>query len=294
MNSIQHKKGTKPLILNSTDEEILRMLAKFRFAGALDVAHYLFSPTSITYVRALLGRLSGGDHCTHSYLYRFSLPKGGSGNKQRIFCLGAKGRAHLSRELGLELDLSYRPYRQRFMAFTNVVHHLILTRTVVAGYRFCRKHPDIRLVESRLCYELSKQEGLKVIPDAFLRFRAHDRFMPCWIEIDRGTEMGRVFRSHVRSRVIFLQSGAYRELFQAPGATICYLTAGERPEYLASRRKAICRFIMEVLQELGKESWASIFRVCSVVPEELYSTPLFDGPIWQRPGSAQPAPLFTL
>lgn len=289
---LEEKTRGKPLTLNSTDENILRMLAKFPFAGSVDVANYLFSPASITYVRSRLGRLSGGDHKTHTYLYRFCLPSAASGNKQRIFCLGAKGRA-LAAELGESVDFWYRPYKQRFMSFTNVLHHLILTRTVVAGYSFCRKQTEVRLLESRLCYELSKQEGLKVIADAFLRFRAHERFMPCWIEIDRGTEMGRVFRNHVRARVLFLQSGTYRELFQAPGATICYLTAGERPEYLVSRRKAICRFIMEVLQELGKESWASIFRVCSVVPDELYSTPLFDAPIWYRPDSPTPVRLFS-
>ncbi|MGH8654488.1 MAG: hypothetical protein ACREYE_21000, partial [Gammaproteobacteria bacterium] len=85
----------------------------------------------------------------------------------------------------------------------------------------------------------------------------------------------------------------YRQLFHTNAVVIAYVTTGQTPEYRETRRKAICRFTMEVLKELGKESWASIFRVCSTTLEDIYQTPFFDEPIWYRPDSPTPVPLFT-
>lgn len=310
MNSVLEKKRPKktadspPLILNQTDIAIISMIAKFRYAGSIDVAHFLFSPASITHVRGLLARLS-----ERNFLYKFQLPTASAGNRELIFCLGAKGRSLVARDLGQPVDWWYRPYKQRLLSISNVLHHLILTRTVVAAHSFCRKQADFRLVQMRLCYELEKQpafveitstgktEKLKVIPDAWVLFQklingAHERFIPILLELDRGTEYQRHFRQHVCSRIAFIQSGGYRSLFHTNACVIAYVTTGQTPEYRETRRRAMCAWTNEVLKELGKPSWASIFRICSVVPDELYSTPLFDA-IWYRPDSATPVTLFT-
>ncbi len=307
------KARTKPPPLSSRDEELIRMIGKFRFAASLDVAHYLFTPSSLTYVRSLLARLSGGaDHQTHTFLCRFQLPMASTGNRERIFCLGSKGRAFLEGELGQSVDWWYRPYKQKFLSFSNVLHHLALTRFCVAAHSWCRKQPDFfRIVQTRLCYELAKQpasveiaqsgkrETHKVIPDAWILFEKlkngeHQNWFPILLEIDRGMEHQQKFKRHVRARIEFIKKGgAYSKMFQTDAVMIVYLTTGERPEYRETRRKAMCAWIQEVLSDLHMENWASIFRISSVVFDELYDAALFDEPVWYRPDSPTPVSLFT-
>src|SRR5436309_15775020 len=96
----------------------------------------------------------------------------------------------------------------------------------------------------RISYELSeeppvvviknregRQERVKVVPDAWLRFdRTDGKKLPILWEIDRGREHQNRFRQHVASRVAFLDSGQYEQVFGQRGARIAYLTTGDRPE----------------------------------------------------------------
>jgi hypothetical protein len=50
---------------------------------------------------------------------------------------------------------------------------------------------------------------------------------------------------------------------------------------------------MEVLAELHKEAWASIFHFHSFLLEDIYETPIFEAPVWYRPDSPEPVTLFT-
>jgi hypothetical protein len=101
------------------------------------------------------------------------------------------------------------------------------------------------------------------------------------------------FKKHVRSRIEFIRSGEYKKLFETEAVTIAYVTTGERPEYRESRRRAMCAWVNEVLVDLHIETWSSIFRIASVEFDKLYSTPLFDGPVFYRPDSDSPMRLFT-
>jgi len=131
----------------------------------------------------------------------------------------------------------------------------------------------LSLAACRISYELSeqppvvairnregRQERVKVVPDAWLRFdRADGKKLPILWEIDRGREHQNRFRQHIASRVAFLVSGQYEKVFGERGARIAYLTTGERPEYGQVRVAAMCRWCLEVLSEQGKGNWASLF-----------------------------------
>jgi hypothetical protein len=182
----------------------------------------------------------------------------------------------------------------------------------VAASAWCAKEPSFRLVKVRICYELAreaitidvsketlpagkqrKSEKLKVIPDAWVEFERHDgKKYPILFELDRGMEHSRKFKRHVRSRIEFIRSGAYKKMFQTEAVLIGYLTTGERPEFRERRRAAMNTWTQEVLADLHMENWSSTFRFASVVFEELYTTPLFDEPVWYQPDSASPKPLF--
>jgi hypothetical protein len=295
----------KGMLLNSTDEKIISMMYTFRFGGALDTTHYLFSPNSLTYARSRLSSLAAA-----KYLYRFRLPSAKTGGTELIYTLGSRGRDFVSVELGLPVDWYFRPAYLKHLSYGQVQHNLLLTRFCVAAHSFCRKQTNFRLVEMRLCYELARKtanveearggttQKLKVVPDAYLVFErlrnsVHERFMPLWIEVDRGTEQGGRFREHLRSRIDFIKSGGYRELFHTNAVVIAYVTIGDRPEYGETRRKAMCRWTMEVLTNLHLQNWSHLFHYTSVKCRELYSTPIFSEPVWYRPDSPTPVPIFT-
>jgi hypothetical protein len=309
---VKHSKTrTLPLrLLTAREEAILRTVYTYRYMTALDVAHRLFSPTSLTHVREILTRLAGGeDFKTHQYLYRFCLPTPAPGGRERIYTLGVKGRDFLSEAVGVPVDWYFRPHKLKHLSYSLLVHNLLLTRVLVAAHRWSRQRPDFRLLKMRTCYELAqagvsasstkpnKGEVPPVVPDAWLLFErlkdgAHEHDFPVLLEIDRGREYREKFKRHVRTRLEWIASGQYREHFGTPAVLIAYLTTGQRPEYRESRRQAMCQWTREVLREQRKENWAGVFRFRSVEFEKIYQSALFEAPLWYRPDSDTPMPLW--
>jgi hypothetical protein len=277
------------LPVTPTEEEILKIMSTYRYMTALDVAHCLFSPKSLTHVRSILTRLAGGDDGKErECLYRFPLPSAKAGNRERIFTLGAAGR-EVVESLGIPVDWYYRPSKTGRLSGSHLAHQLLLTRFVVCACRFTNQHPDYSLADVRLCYELEKRvgkrEGEAVVPDAWLLFERDGKKFPVLVEIDRGTEYQERFKNHVRGRIEFIRSGDYARVFGTPAVIIAYATTGQVQEHAETRRRTMCTWTMEVLRELEIESWAGIFRFTSaVVYKTLYeeAQALFEKPVWYR------------
>jgi hypothetical protein len=303
--------GTRPLILTSRDEEILRALHQYRYMTAEDMAYLLFSPKSIAYVRRRLSRLSGNaDFHTHTYLCRFPLPKVGLGRPEKIFTLGVKGRDFLQRVWGLPVDWHFRPYKLRHLGFSHLVHALLQTRVVVAAQYWSRKQANYTLTHTRMSYELARNpatvevdavdtEGKAVkltrtvIPDAWLFFERTDGAkFPILLEIDRGMEYQQKFKQHVKARIEFIRTGQYAKLFHLQEVMIAYVTTGQTPEYRESRRKGMCNWTKEVLEEMNLKNWAEIFRFHSLVLDTIYEQSIFEKPDWYRLDSSTPIMLF--
>jgi Replication-relaxation len=289
------------LPITPTEEEILKVLSTYRYMTAVDVAHSLFSPKSLTHVRSILARLAGGnDYQERQYLFRFPLPTAKAGNRERIFTLGAAGR-EVVESLGIPVQWYYRPSKTGRLSGSHLAHQLLLTRFVVCACCFTNQHPEYSLVDVKLCYELERQisrhEGETVVPDAWLHFErgADGARFPVLVEIDRGSEFQERFKNHVRGRLEFIRSGEYARVFGIPAVIIAYATTGQVPEYAETRRKTMCAWTMEVLRELEIENWAGIFRFTSAIEyKRLYEQgqTLFSRPVWYRPDSpTTPMPL---
>lgn len=82
-------------------------------------------------------------------------------------------------------------------------------------------------------------------------------------------------------------------MFGHKAVMIAYVTTGDLPEYKERRRHTMSVWASEVLKELGMTNWSPIFRFSSVVFEELYTSSVFDEPIWYRLDSPTPVPLLT-
>jgi hypothetical protein len=297
------KRTTTPhalLPLSPTEEKILRTMSTYRFMTAIDVTYSLFSPTSLTYVRGILTRLSGGDDFKERQcLYRFPLPSGKAGNPERIFTLGSAGR-DVVKSLGLPADWYYPPSKTGRFSGSYLAHQLLLTRFVVCACRFVNQNPDYTLADVRLSYELErrigKRESETVVPDAWLHFErvADARKFPVLVEIDRGSEYQERFKNHVRGRLEFYRSGEYERVFGTPAVIIAYATTGTVPALADSRRNSMAAWTMEVLRELEIATWAGIFRFTSALDyTQLYEQgrELFTRPVWYRPDSSAPMPL---
>jgi hypothetical protein len=305
--SIQ-KKRKIPVVLNRRAEEIIREIYFYRYMTALDIANLLFSPSSLTYVRSILSDLAGGgDYINNQYLYRFPLPTGKTGNREKVYTLGSKGRDFLAHELGIPVNWYFRPYKVKHLGHSQLLHNLILTRFLVAAKRWSELQPDFKLEEKRICYEIASNpisittQGqtttIKVIPDAWLLFRRfkngdHHIDYPVLIEIDRGMEYQKRFKNHICSRIEYIRSGEYKRVFGVEAVTVAYATAGERPEYRDARLRSMRIWTQEVLKELDKENWASIFRFHSLRFEDIYNGSILQERVWYRPDSEPPVMLF--
>src|SRR2546430_7536263 len=124
MNTARARKpAAKPIILTRRTEEILKTIYFYRYMTVYDVAYQLVSPSSRTHVREILSSLAGGaDFQTNQYLFRFQLPHIASGNTEKIYTLGNKGRKFLVKELGLNADWYFRPYKLRQLSYNQIVH----------------------------------------------------------------------------------------------------------------------------------------------------------------------------
>ena len=155
----------KPLLLTPKDEEILKVINTYRYATTLDIAHLLYRPTYLPYVRKRLSRLSGGaDLQPDTYLVRFWLPSS-VGNRERIFTLGEKGRAFLREVAGLTVDWRFQIAKFKFFSFSNILHHLLLTRFLVA------------------CHVWAKKENATILQEGqATNYRRTPRRLPCLIK----------------------------------------------------------------------------------------------------------------
>jgi Replication-relaxation len=302
------KEPTAPLLLTPRHEQILQAVYAFRYVTAQDIAILLFSKGSLTYVRQQMSALAGGkDQASRQYLYRFPFPTGAAGNRERIFTLGALGRDFLANVLELPVDWYFRPSKSDHLSHSHVLHHVLLTRFVVAATSFTRNHPQISLLQTQLCHELArtqprvtrkKQQAAKpvIIPDATLLF-AHQSTgarYPVLLEIDRGTQFRSRFQAQMKARLEFIQSGEYKKVFDHPAVLFAYVTSKSLPAHTQTRVKTMAAWTQSVLSELGLQEWGVIFRFTSISFNTLYEAipNLLEKPVWYRPGTAEPVSLF--
>lgn len=287
-------------------EAILKAVHFYRYVTALDIAHLLYSPTSLTHVRERLAALSGDADCvTHQYLYRVRLPTG-AGNRPKVFTLGSRGRDYLANDLGMPVNWYFRPDKVRNMGYSHMLHNLILTRFLIAAQRWAARDPEFQLVQQRICYELAErpatvtitQEGqrraVKVIPDAWVEFqrRSDGRRFPVLLEIDRGMHFQRKLKEQVASRIEYISCGAYKETFGTEAAQIAYVTTGTTQALAESRRTSLCAWTKEVLAEMRIANWASIFRFHALALDGMYETTFLRDAVWYAPDRTKPLPLF--
>jgi hypothetical protein len=224
-----------------------------------------------------------------------------------VFTLGALGRDFLANELGMPVEWYFRPYKAERLSHSHVLHHLLVTRFVVAAQAYTRHHPHIKLLQTRLCHELARNQAMvagekkektakpAIIPDAWLLFEAQTSGAqyPVLVEIDRGTQFRAKFQAQIQARVDFIRSGAYAKVFDTPAVVIAYVTCGQVATPRQTRLKTMATWTQEVLTELDLQSWGVIFRFTALSFDTLFEDihTLLEQPVWYRPDTSEPVPL---
>jgi hypothetical protein len=140
-----------------------------------------------------------------------------------------------------------------------MMHNLILTRFLVSAKKWRGERREFKLLQVRTCYEVgSDYPSVEVVKEGK---KERVKVIPdAWL----GGE----------------------------AVMVAYLTTGETEGFRESRRRAMCVWAQEVLKELRKESWASVFRFGSVSMEDMYEGALFEKDVWYMPGEETPVGLF--
>jgi hypothetical protein len=288
------------MILGPRHLEMLLACWQYGLLTASDVQR-LVKLRSASHVRKLLGELCGGaDEVARQYLFRVSLPHAHPGGTEKVYFLGSRGRAYLTRAEGLPVAGYWRPGKARQVSYGHLMHNLTVTRFLIALRAFCNTRQDIRLAEMRTQYELAHtipaEEGTtKVVPDAWVNAMVQNglqqEFAPLLIEVDRGTQWQQAFKQRLCSRLSFIRpKGTYERIFGTKSVTIVYLTtAGER-------RDSLARWAAEVLAAEGREDWAELLLFGEATFQTMYEEAhrLFAEKSWYHPGSSAPVPLFAL
>jgi hypothetical protein len=136
----------------------------------------------------------------------------------------------------------------KHFSYGQLVHNLVLTRFLIAAHAWAARQDDFKLNQTRICYDLAReaatveviQESLSagkqkkkekhtVIPDAWLQFEKlkngeHEYWFPILLEIDRGMEYQKKFKSHLRSRIEFIKKeGTYSKMFSTEAVIVAYV-----------------------------------------------------------------------
>ncbi len=301
--------GNKLLILSMREEEILKAIAYYRYMTVSNVTR-LFGyayPASLKYVGKMLTRLAGGqDYQERSYLYRFPMPNTRVGNTERVYTLGATGRAYLS-DLGLDIDWYFRPHKTGGLTYSHLLHPLALTRFLVTAQVLVKNQPKIKLTQMKIEYELrqtasevtiaatnkagkTEEIPIAVVPDAWLDFSLPNlQSLPILLEIDRGTEQQQKFKQHVAARIAYVRrGGGYSKQFGTEYVSIAYATTGSQ-----QRLQTMLTWTEEVMRDLGKQSFSRVFHFLSLPQGDLDPDWLFLSPTWKRPFEKQPVALLS-
>jgi len=283
-------------MLTQRDQEILKAVHFYRYMTILDVTYCFFSPSSVSHVREILSRLCGKkDEQDNQYLYRFGLPKSRTGNTERVYVLGARGRDFLTNNTHISVNWFASPSRMANLNYNTLIHSLSVTRVLVAATFWSRKQEEFTLINMKTNYHLANMPGREVstvIPDGWLVFEHHSgKKGSLIVEIDRGTEYQERFKQHISTRLAFIESGKYEEFFGEKAVQIVYIVVGEK-RYRETRRKTMVQWTQEVLKEQELENWGVLFKFTDIGFEEIYGANLFEKPVWYSPFTKDEGSLF--
>jgi hypothetical protein len=179
-------------------------------------------------------------------------------------------------------------------------HNLRLTRFICSVHAMFDAHPQVRVADIRMCYDIARElrnlvttnDGQRapvlVVPDAWINFElldaktgAHTSYLPIWLEIDNNTMYRGRFKTHVADRIEYIRSEQYANFYGEEAVRIAYATISSRDECRLSRLFAMRSWTEEVIKDLELEKWKTVFYFTTLVYEDLFDLKHLTEPVWQ-------------
>jgi len=281
--------------LTAVDYEILALVHEYHFLTVSQVTRLRYSSGSETTCQDRLKKLFHA-----GVLDRVQLPHLGTGNTEYLYTLSTKGQKELQ-PLGITHFPRYRPSDTHTLRLPHLQHLLTLNDVLIAARLLCRVHPDIRLVSMLHDLDMKRtpmrvtldRQVFKIVPDGFMDFRLSIAgrlyALPVWVEIDRGTEWGKMMQRKLYSLITAVQTHAFEALFNVSNITVAFATTEG-----IKRRDTIVHFLKKELEATGLSHLASVFLVAAL-PDIIDPLQVFLSPhMWFSPFHEKPSPLLDL
>ncbi len=255
-----HRHG---IVLQERDRRLLQGLALLRIIDR-EQAEALCGFRSVTRANTRLLALTRAGLLNRFFVGTFS------GGKQSLYALSRKG-ASLIAATGPILQ---RP-RDAVLVGDRFVKHQLQINAVYLTVK-CKPLPlpDMRCGGWLVVKEpLTTASGL--IPDGYFELATPAKTICCFLEVDLGTENLPIWTKKIEAYLEYAVSGAFQTQFRRPQFRVLVITSSDRR--LHSIRTLMAR-------KTEKMFWISSL--------DLLQSSGFWAPIWFRPHSTEPQPLF--
>ena len=224
-----------------------------------------------------LKRLADSEHLLRkpipSQLQRGSVPY--------VYWLGAPGRKYL-KSLGYDFSGWVPPDEMKLSQSAHLWHALAVNDFLIAGENVANSSPDLELVDCR--HDLYMQMTVKdatVKSDGWQLFHIKGEYEGgIWLELDRGTELEKVWKTKVEKLVGYKDAGC-EESFGTSAVTFAVVVPFNILGAVERLRK-LKVWTENQLVKMGKEQDADFFRFL-VLPETYTPEWLYLAPAWSRP-----------
>ena len=311
-------KRKKRFIPDPHHERILEAIYRYHFLTVEQVTRLLYSPGSLTTVRAYLYEMAQAKYLMYCYLPR-PTPLG---SVPKIYTLARAGINYL-RAQGYDVPTRFHPSEQEEKSYLFLRHTLAVNDVLIAAANLEKHYPAISLYASLHERVLKRREPIKVtygvldaagkpmvdkdskqlqetirlIPDAFLDFRITQPDLgktyrySVLLELDRATIEERPFRKKIRGLLAFIKSSQSITHFGAKLPTIAFVNAVGGTK----RREQMKRWTEAELKR-SKEPyfWTQLFMFTDLKEDEAIDPEtLFLSPVWYMPFQSKLAMLFS-
>jgi Replication-relaxation len=283
-------------VITEADQALLLSLARFHYLTAAQAIRLLYPNSNdprARYTQKLFKRLVDG-----GYVLRLrALPLPRYGMAPHVFTLAKKGREY-AQGLGVSVEPYFRPSRERDASENSpfMLHRLAAIDVMIAAERVSRDLPHVTLLQLLTERELKRTairvelpsgphnteaggRRVAVIPDGWFQLSI-DAGLPYSIalELDRGTEDQKVWRSKVAAYVMWAK-GPYKHAFETDNLTIAVVCPDAR------RRVILREWTMCELTSRAQTEYATLFVFTNASPVTTPPRQFFFGKLWQEAGS---------
>jgi len=309
------------LIIKPHHDRILEAVYQYHFLTADRVVRLLYSPTSLTTVRATLARLAEA-----KYLLPFHEPRATPvGATPKIYTLSLRGYNRLKQQ-GYHMPPRFREpdIEDLQKNYLFLRHNLAVTDFLIAAAMLERSFPTFRVYDFLHERTIKQQKKLiavtvekptaktaqgadqngaasmqtiRFLPDGFLDIRVTNsedgKTKRCCIllEVDRKTEGEDDIRRKVRGYLTFVKSGACLKEFGTKLPTVAFVNTvgGEK-----KRDQLIQWAEAELKKTKEPHFWTEMFVFASISEDQpMNSEAIFLSPVWYTPFSSKPTVLLS-